>query len=95
MSDKFIPVAFSGWSGVGTSTISMQAAWVWKRKYIYFGKLFRELGECLGYSNEGQDRVAADEYLEKEMGPIVDKFVDFLLNKTYSHSFLIPPFILD
>ena len=77
--EKHIPIAISGWSGVGTSTVALQVAWVWQRKYYYFGKLFRDLGEKIGYQNEGMDRVKADDYLEKIIGKTVDKYVDFLL----------------
>lgn len=74
-----IPIVLSGWSGVGTSVVSMHLALILKRNYIYFGKLFRDIGEFMGYDNEGISRVEIDELLEKHIGKLVDQYVDYLL----------------
>lgn len=75
-------IAISGWSGVGSTTITLILALLLKRKYVYIGSVFRYLGEKLGYENEGLSRIKADRALEREIGVVMDKYVDFvLLNK--------------
>lgn len=71
--------ALSGWTGAGTSTVTLILAWLLRKEYINIGGLFRELGMQLGYADEGKDRPAADEYLETHIGKILDMYVDHVL----------------
>jgi len=70
-------IALSGWSGVGTTSLSLLLAFMLERRYYNIGDVFRALGKKLGYTNEGDDRVKFDEYIEPIIGKTIDKFVDF------------------
>ena len=72
-------LALSGWNGVGTSTTALLLAVACSRRYLYLGGLFRYLSQQLGYQDEGEERVTADEYIESQMGKLLDQlFVDLL-----------------
>lgn len=72
-------IALSGWSGVGTSTLTLLLSRLLGRRYVYLGAVFRDLGSRLGFAEEGMDRPAADAYLEPIIGRTVDNYVDFVL----------------
>ncbi len=74
-----VNVAVSGWSGVGSTTVTLILALALKRKYVYIGSVFRYLGMQLGYANEGVARLEADRLLERSIGKLMDRYVDWVL----------------
>lgn len=76
-------IIISGWPGAGSSTLAMILSFKLKFKLIRGSESFRYLGEKLGFSDLGKDRVEVDSMLEKHWGKIYDKFIDYsILNKS-------------
>jgi len=72
-------VAVSGWSGAGSTSVTLILALMLQRKYVYIGSVFRYIGEYLGYGDEGMSRIEADLLLERQIGKLMDRYVDWVL----------------
>ncbi len=72
-------VAVSGWSGAGSTSVTLILALMLQRKYVYIGSVFRYIGEYLGYDDEGMSRIEADLLLERQIGRLMDEYVDWVL----------------
>ena len=72
-------IVVSGWPGAGSSTLALLLAYNLKYKHLRGTETFRLLGQQLGYTLTGEDRIKADTYLEDYWGPVYDKYVDLIL----------------
>lgn len=80
-------IVVSGWPGAGSSTLSLIIAYQLKLKLFQGSKTIRLLGTKLGYTQNGEGRIKADEYLDKYWGPVYDKYVDYAL--THKDNYLV------
>jgi len=77
-------IVVSGWSGAGSSTLSLILADLIGYKLMQGSQTFRFIGKSLGFGQTGIDRITADTFLEKYWGPIYDKYIDFaILNEDH------------
>ncbi len=75
-------IIISGWPGAGSSTLSMILSNKLNYRLLRGSESFRYLGEKLGYSDLGKDRVLVDTMLENYWGAIYDKYIDYcILNR--------------
>ncbi len=74
-----INICVSGWSGSGSTTLSLLLANLLERQYFNNGQVFRALGEKLGFSDEGRARPEFDDYVEDIIGRTVDNYTDYKL----------------
>lgn len=75
-------LALSGWSGAGTSTITLILAILLQRKYYYLGSVFREVVRQL--SKTSADTVDSqlpkyEKYIQPTLGKLIDQYVDHKL----------------
>jgi len=82
-------ITTSGWPGAGTSTLSILLCYSLDLKLIRGTETFRFLGKELNFNLTGSDRFKADEYLEKDFGPIYDKYIDYLILNNEKNNILI------
>ena len=77
--EKFsINIALSGWSGVGTTTLTLILALLLKRKYLYIGLVFRYLNAKL----RAAEKALTDEFeqfIQPQVGKTLDNYIDYKL----------------
>lgn len=67
-------IIVSGWPGAGQTSLSILLAYSLGYKLFQGTNTFRLLGKKLNFSNEGADRIKADELLENHYGFVFDKY---------------------
>ena len=74
-----INIALSGWPGSGATTLALLLTLILQKKFIYLGQLFRDLGELMGYENDGESRVVFDNFIEQPFLIVFSLAAAFLL----------------
>lgn len=67
-------IIVSGWPGAGQTSLSILLAYSLGYKLFQGTNTFRLLGKRLNFENTGLDRIEADELLERDFGPIFDRY---------------------
>ena len=79
-SQESIPnIAISGWSGVGSTTLTLILTTLLKKKYYPITKIFRHINAKLGYAKHTVMSKEFEEMIQPMIGKTVDNFVDFKL----------------
>jgi cytidylate kinase len=74
-----VNVALSGWSGVGTTTLTLILALLLKRNYIYIGSVFRFLNEALNKAGDPALSAEFEQFIQPQVGKTLDNYIDYKL----------------
>lgn len=73
-------IALSGWSGAGTTSLTLLLALVFKKKYLYIGQLFRSIEERIGFNkNKSSMSPEYESLIQPQVGRTIDNYVDHKL----------------
>jgi cytidylate kinase len=73
-----VNIALSGWSGVGTTSLTLVLALLLKRRYLYIGKVFRYLDSKLRTSDKALT-LEFEQFIQPQVGRMLDNYIDYKL----------------
>lgn len=82
-------LSVSGWPGGGSSSLSLVLCKMLNIQHIRGGEAFRYIYKQASYKDSGEDRVTVHNLIEPHMGPIIDSYIDLLINSEVQSDFLI------
>lgn len=82
-------LSVSGWPGGGSSSLSLVLCKMLNIKHVRGGETFRYIYKQASFKDSGEDRVTVHNLIEPHIGPIIDAYIDYLIQSNDYNNFLI------